>query len=109
MTGPTKAKRKPTQSSVRRDKADYEFDNIKDYVDDIIDQVEERLIAIEARQPDFRYRGVFQRAEEYRKSNVVTHGGSLWIALADAPGVPGAPEGAWQMAVKGGDTNKGKP
>lgn len=49
MTGPDKAKRKSTRSRVRRNEEDYEFDSLKDYVDDIIDQVEERLIALEKR------------------------------------------------------------
>lgn len=50
-----------------------------------------------------RFRGVYQRASDYRRGDQATHKGSLWTALQDAPEgtVPGESSGHWQLAAKG--------
>jgi hypothetical protein len=53
------------------------------------------------------YRGVFSAEKSYRKGNTVTWGGSLWIALKDAPaGKPDAPDSDWVLSVKKGQSAK---
>jgi hypothetical protein len=70
---------------------------------DRIAELERRLVEIETK--GVSYTGTFQRAIEYRRGALVTHDGSLWVALADMrapcpePG-GGAPE--WQLAVRKG-------
>lgn len=63
-------------------------------------ELEARVDALEKQQKALRYRGVHQRAETYEKNNLVTHDGSLWIALKDDPGKPGEGDG-WQLVAKG--------
>lgn len=64
----------------------------------------ERLAAAEMRGLD--YRGVWQKADSYRRGDAVTYDGSLWIALqsveADKPGA----SDAWQLAAKRGRDGK---
>lgn len=63
--------------------------------------LEKRIEALEKGQKAMCYRGVYDTTEHYEKGNFVTHGGSMWAALADEPGKPGASDG-WQLAVKRG-------
>lgn len=65
-----------------------------------IAELERRLGEIEAAQKSARYRGVWQAAEIYQRGNLCTHDGSLWVAITDAPGKPGA--SGWQLAAKRG-------
>lgn len=60
--------------------------------------------------PIMIYRGVFQETDSYTKGDTTTFGGSMWVALNDAPeGKPGLSKD-WQLAVKKGrDGNDGKP
>ena len=58
------------------------------------------VVALRAQVEARRYRGVWQAAEVYERENQVTFDGSLWIAVADAPGKPG--QAGWQLAVKRG-------
>jgi hypothetical protein len=48
-----------------------------------------------------RYRGVHQRADEYRKGDAVTQNGNMWVCLRETTGTPGASED-WQLAVRAG-------
>jgi hypothetical protein len=56
----------------------------------------------------FEYRGIYQRAQAYRRGQVVTHDGSMWVAAKDTVLPPGAPEGMneWTLAVKRGRDGK---
>lgn len=56
------------------------------------------------RLPTLVYRNVYVEANAYAQNDVVTRGGSLWIASRDvAPGeVPGRENDAWRLAVKKG-------
>jgi hypothetical protein len=47
------------------------------------------------------YRGVYQ-AGEYEKSDTVTYGGSLWIALKKTREAPSGGSPDWKLAVKKG-------
>lgn len=80
---------------------------VRDYVQRATVPILARLDEIETR--GFRYRGVHQRAETYKRGDLVTHAGSVWSATrtVDDGTVPG--EGAgnpWQMAVKAGRDGK---
>ena len=49
-----------------------------------------------------KYVGVWQKAQTYRKGDVVTHDGSMWVSLkADNSDAPGKGD-SWQLAVKAG-------
>jgi hypothetical protein len=69
-----------------------------------IDKLDERIAAVEKQEKAMRYRGVWQPAETYERGNLTTFDGSLWIAIADAPGKPG--EKGWQLAAKRGRDSK---
>lgn len=63
--------------------------------------LKDRVEAMEAH--GVKYAGVYQKALPYRKGHVVTHSGSMWVALRDADEreAPGASD-AWQLAQKHG-------
>lgn len=69
-------------------------------------ELERRMAAVEA--TGIRYLGVYQRATEYRKGDVVTFAGSAWVAIkAVTEGtVPGGDTAAWQLAVRAGKDGK---
>lgn len=55
-----------------------------------------------------KYSGIWQKTADYLKNNVVTRGGSMWVALVDAPeGGPGS-SGDWQLCVKAGASGTGE-
>lgn len=73
-----------------------------------IDAVTESFQALKARVEELeaapiRYRGVWQRADEYRRGHVVTDNGSAWCAIRNVPvgERPGSSAG-WQLMVKAG-------
>jgi hypothetical protein len=73
---------------------------VRKYVPALLERVsnlEKRLAEVETR--GLRYRGVWQRADDYKRGDVTTCDGGLWVALSDNPkNKPG--EGAmWQLAV----------
>lgn len=66
--------------------------------------LKKRLAVVETR--GVRYRGVFQKADDYKRGDCCTHQGSLWIAIrpvgpGEAP--PGTADAAsgWQLGIKG--------
>jgi hypothetical protein len=67
-----------------------------------IDPLRARIGALEAAEAQKCWRGVFSETETYHKHNSVTHHGCLWIAVEDAPGVPGEHSTGWRLAVKKG-------
>ena len=70
-----------------------------------------RVDALERKQKDFRYRGVFSGAVHYAEGNFVTHHGSLWHANRATKALPGSTDD-WTLAVKrgkdGNDADKGR-
>jgi hypothetical protein len=65
-------------------------------------QLAERVTALEA--SGVRYVGVYQRAADYKRGDVCTHEGAMWVAIMDAPPneIPGHSV-CWQLSVKGPD------
>jgi hypothetical protein len=59
-----------------------------------------RIDTLEAQFEQRKYFGVWDQGE-FKQHNMVTHGGSLWIALCDTVGKPGETDD-WQLAVKRG-------
>jgi hypothetical protein len=61
----------------------------------------ERIAELEKRGVD--YKGTFQRACSYRRGDIITHDGSMFVAIADvAPNEAPGNGGNWQLAVKAG-------
>ena len=61
----------------------------------------ERIIELEKRGVE--YKGVYQRAALYRRGDIVTVEGSLFIAIANVePNEAPGNGGNWQLAVKAG-------
>lgn len=57
-----------------------------------------------------RYRGVYDRDEDYTLGTLVTYKGSMWYAKVDKPATaPGKDEESWQLAVKCGRDGKDAP
>lgn len=74
---------------------------------DQISALQQRVVDLEA--APIRYRGVWQRSDEYKRGHVVTDSGSAWHAVKDVP--PGEKPGAsdaWQLMVKAGKDGKDK-
>lgn len=52
------------------------------------------------------YRGVFKEGEAYMPGDVVTWGGSSWVAKVETTLKPDGPDGSWQLSVKRGRDGK---
>jgi hypothetical protein len=72
---------------------------------DKIEALELRTIEAEKQAAEFRYRGVWQPSELYRRNNFITHDGSVWVCLRDTEGKPGTVLD-WQLAVRRGRDGK---
>lgn len=60
-----------------------------------------------ARVPSMVYKGIYSEDGIYDLQDVVTHSGSLWIAMAEKDlGVPGTDGSYWKLAVKRGQDGK---
>ena len=83
-------------------------EGIASVIKPVTDKLSARVAALEARLAEVEgkgiaYRGVWQKAEGYKRGDAVTSAGSLWIATKDQPlDVPGARAADWQLAVKRG-------
>lgn len=67
--------------------------------------IEERLAQLEARPKGMSYRGIYDPGRVYEPSDVVTHAGSMWVALRSTGDTPGTDDHArtgWQLCVKKG-------
>lgn len=66
----------------------------------------DETICKSVRLPAMLYKGVFSRGTEYSENDVVTYGGSMFIATKDAPnGAPGSSDD-WKLSVKRGRDGK---
>lgn len=73
---------------------------VRGYVDRVVAPLEERIRELES--GGIKFVGTWQRAATYHRGDVVTHDGSMWIALGKAHGIkPGSSPDAWQLSVKG--------
>lgn len=81
--------------------ADALFKAITAAIERSVQPIAKQVAEIRSELAARKYCGTFQRAQEYRKHNQVTHAGSMWVALTDDPGIPGE-SGGWQLAAKKG-------
>lgn len=64
-----------------------------------LDELFERMVAT-LHEPRMKYRGIWQRSDEYQRGDTVTHSGALWhCCTSDTTEKPGTGEG-WQMMHK---------
>lgn len=80
------------------------YEAVYSSVEVVVDLIKEHKVQIdELEKNGARFRGVYQRAASYRRGDQVTHKGSLWVALKEAPeGIqPGESPDHWQLAAKG--------
>lgn len=76
-------------------------DGAKKYIDQRLASFEKRLAALETKS--FRFRGVWQAPETYKRGDLATHDGSLWHCNAESTtGRPGDGSTDWTLAVKRG-------
>lgn len=68
-------------------------------VEDEVAELRTRVDALDAH--GVKYCGVHQRAMAYTRGDVVTHGGSGWIVVADKTTATPGDSAAWQLMVKG--------
>jgi hypothetical protein len=74
---------------------------IKEKVDEAVMPLRERIAELEKRGVD--YKGVYQRAALYRRGDIITHDGSMYVAIADIePNELPGNGGKWVLAVKRG-------
>jgi hypothetical protein len=73
--------------------------------DDKIAALEARIVDSEKQAAEFRYRGVWQPGETYKKNNFITFDGSVWVCLRETEGKPGQSLD-WQLAVRRGKDGK---
>lgn len=79
---------------------------IKGYVEAELAPVRDRIATLEreleaVRAKGLTYRGVWQRASDYDRGAIVTHGGSAWAATrAVANGEEPGKGTAWQLMLK---------
>ena len=107
IAGLKEAQRKPAFDGKKLGSALVEA--VKGYIDRSLDDVHKRLDLVDALQKrvaeleggGIRYVGTWQRAQSYRKGDVVTYDGGMFIALAATAETPGK-SGDWQLAVKAG-------
>lgn len=72
----------------------------------LIDPMEGRLAAMEAKLATLetrglQYRGTFQRADSYRRGDATTFKGSIWVCVREGGQEAPGQGDAWQLAVKG--------
>lgn len=67
--------------------------------------IEQRFADVQARSFADIYRGVYKDGEQYTRGQVVTWGGSLWLAKAETRAKPGTSQD-FQLIVKAGRDGK---
>lgn len=66
----------------------------------------DEVLSKSVKLPAMLYKGVFAKGAEYSENDVVTYGGSMFIATKDAPdGAPGSSDD-WKLSVKRGRDGK---
>jgi len=76
---------------------------VRDYIGGALKPLVERISALEQAQTKSladSYKGAWLPGR-YARGALVTHGGSLWLAVEDAEGKPGGSP-AWRLIVKSG-------
>jgi hypothetical protein len=86
-------------------------ESVHDYVQrmlgpyrEAIRDLEKRLEEVEAANLADAFKGTYDSAHHYKRGDLVTDGGSLWLGIAPNPeGRPGK-SGDWRLVVKRGST-----
>lgn len=79
---------------------------IREFVERELDPIKRRVSDAEARLAGaMNFRGVFQRAQSYRRGDCVVSDGALWFCIRDVDGSGGKPgtdaaSNAWQLTGK---------
>lgn len=75
---------------------------LREYLAEQLAPIAKRLDELETK--GLAYAGTWQRAQPYKRGNVVTHEGSAWVALKDVDegSRPGGDLEGWQLMVKAG-------
>jgi len=73
-------------------------------IDKRLEPILTRIATLEA--TGIKYCGVWQRAQDYKKGDVVTDGGAAWIALKNIEGVRPGDGADWQLMVQKGRDGK---
>jgi hypothetical protein len=76
-------------------------EEIAEATGDVIEDVQLRIDALEARIAEFTFKGPWTEGQEYKKGNFVSHGGSLFVCEFDTKTKPGSGAG-WALAVARG-------
>jgi hypothetical protein len=74
---------------------------VKQVIADALLPIRERLAILESR-PWPKYLGTFKAGKSYSEASMVSHDGSMWIALKSTTDTPGK-SGDWQMSAKSGE------
>lgn len=90
----------PGGAAVGVDLADRLAAGVRVYVSRTVAPLAERLATIEARG-EVKYCGVWQAAGIYKRGNLCTRDGSLWVAVRDTTSSPPGPGPDWQLCAKG--------
>ena len=64
---------------------------------------------VERKFPGLIYRGVYTEKNNYVQGDVVSCGGSMWVAEQDNPGKPGVDHKGWTLSVKRGRDGRNAP
>jgi hypothetical protein len=86
--------------------ADLVVDTIKGAVDgpmvaERFETLEQRIEELEAR-PLTKWAGVHVSGLQYAEASLVTHSGSLWVAMEPTDRTPGTEASGWRLIVKRG-------
>ena len=88
--------------AITRAELDKAFEAIGEFIGKREKELLVRIEALEARPVGVSYVGTWGPGRAYGKNDMVTKGGSVWVALRDHPGEPGKADGGWKLAVKRG-------
>jgi HK97 family phage prohead protease len=92
---------KTTPSQFASQLANHLLESVGDVVVEALSARDAKIKSLQEQLSSRTYKGVYDPANTYRKHNMVTLSGSLWIAMCDTGAKPGESED-WQLAVKKG-------
>lgn len=64
--------------------------------------LEKRIAELEKAVEARTWKGVWDHETDYVQHNLVTEGGSVWVATRDSKGAPPGHSDAWKLCVKKG-------
>ena len=91
-----------THAELTKQLHDYSVNVIAPVLKNALAERDARIAALEAAPAALDYKGIWQRAADYRRNQGVTYKGQIYVCLADSRGVePGTSPACWQLAEKG--------